>query len=254
MPDQLSAPSRALSPTTHPLSRLLPHSLPTLQPVGWPDRIALFLDGASYPLLSDQTAAVAASLSALTPGYTWHFMLQQPAYEGQQPEVPTMDAAPSPAPAPSSAAAAAAAAPAPASVQLAPASAPGPASLEAADLAQRVSVDPLPQNNLGGRRRLRDAGAPPAAPTDAGAAGAGASGELPSATRDQCYSVKHVLAPDEGACVAYCDGQVAAGKVDGADLKARFYECRTVGACPTGEASHGGREGCGMLQGRGLAG
>lgn len=215
-----------------------------MQPVGWPDRITLFLDGAPFPLPSDQAAAVADSLSALTPGYTWRFMLQQPAYEGQQPEVPAMDAAPSPAPAPASSAAAAAAAPAPAPsvALLAPAPGPSPAGLEAADLAQRVSVDPLPQNNLGGRRRLRQAGSPPdAATADASAAAAGAPGELPFAEKGQCYSVKHVLAPDEAACVAYCDGQVAAGKVDPTELNARFYDCKAEGGCPTGETPAGPR-------------
>ncbi|KAL4447819.1 hypothetical protein ABPG75_005038 [Micractinium tetrahymenae] len=226
------APSpEASAPPPEPVASLPPPPPPSPPPppVGWPDRITLFLDGAPYPLSSDQTAAVADSLSALTPGYRWQFMLQQPAYEGQQPEVPAMNAAPSPAPAPaSSAAAAAAAAPALAAALLAPAPGPGPASPDAADLAQRVSVDPLPQNNLGGRRRLRQA-TPPAAATSGGSAL-----ELPFATKEQCYSVRHVLAPDEAACVTYCDGQVAAGAVDAAELKPRFYGCQTMGACPTG--------------------
>lgn len=233
--DACPAPCTPWAPPPTAPRRLPAPPLPAhLQPVGWPDRITLFLDGAAYPLPDTQTAALADSLSALTPGYTWRFMLQQPAYPGKQPEVPAMDAAPSPAPGPASSAAAAAAAavaaPAPAGALLVPAPGPSPASLEAADLAQRVSVDPLPQNNLGGRRRLRQAASP-----TAGAA----AGDLPLAAKGQCYSVRHVLAPDEAACVAYCDVQVAAGEVDPADLKPRFYDCREAGACPTGE--HGGR-------------
>lgn len=94
-----------------------------------------------------------------------------------------------------------------------------------------MSVDPLPINGL--RRRLRQAPAP----------------ELPLAPKEACYSVKHALAPDEATCAAWCEGQLAQGKVDEGEFGLRFYTKK--GAAWAGllvlgrQASWAKREHCG---------
>lgn len=160
-------------------------------------------------------ATVAGTLGALTPGQVWTFSEQQAAVLGKLPKA-TKAAVTQPA-------TAAAGAPAPAVSDL------------------RVTVDPLPTSNLGGRRRLRQA--LPATTTTTPAATT-APGELAKPAKDQCWSVKHFLAPDEPTCLAFCDAQVASGALAAALLEPKFYDndgnlcCRCAGkaATPTAPA------------------
>lgn len=165
---------------------------PHLQPAGLPLRLVLLMDDTALPLPDNAAAGIVQALNFVT-AHTWTFREQQPFF-GQLPQVPAEPAA----------------APAPAATIPAAAGAVPAATAPVSVLSMRVSVDPLPQNGLGGRR-LRQAAVPVA--------------DLPLAsTPGACWSTKHWLAPDKATCLAFCDAQLAAGKAAADAFKPTFYE------------------------------